>query len=656
MAKSVFRVGLICATGGDERSYGLPLGVGYLANYLRRAAEETSSLEVLATESVAELLDFKPQLVGISSVTSCFNQAMAIASQVKEACGAWVVGGGYHVSALPHKLPDCFDAAVIGEGEETLEELVTAASQGTLIPESLSRMAGLAYREADQIIINERRPLISSLDSLPHPQRTLNPCRPEEATIFTSRGCPYQCIFCSSCRHWRRIRSFSAPYVVEEIEAVLAAFPEVNSFYILDDLFIANRRRLREIVKLLETKGLTSRIIFRGFVRSNLVDEECCELLARMNCREVRFGAETASPRILERLKVGTTLVADHQRCIDLCNQYGLEVGASWMVGNPGETRDDLQCTYDFIVRNKNKAKVEGFYLLTPLPGTPIWDDCLAKDLVSEEMDWSRLNLSFDNPDFCWEDFIYINDSMSRQEFVESVRNQGLLLRHEIKLELGAGAAPTPGFLHLDIQPGFHIEYVADAKSLPFLDDTIAQIYSRHNLEHFTEAEAETVVKECLRVLKPGGEIYLIVPNMDFHIEQYYTGDQAHARAGFWGWQRNAFDIHKWGYWWGSLHNLLANAGFAHIEDFTGKPDSRHRHPLHLEVRAFKPRPGESPSRAIDFSRVMPLIKRSEQEALLKQLNELRQETAEKERFIQRVTSSFPYRCYRLLKRLFHTT
>jgi radical SAM superfamily enzyme YgiQ (UPF0313 family) len=208
---------------------------------------------------------------------------------------------------------------------------------------------------------------------LPRSLRTLiNPTRPEEATIFTSRGCPYACIFCSSARHWQRFRAFSAEYVVAEIEEVLDVLPGISRFYILDDLFIANRARLRYIVELLEEKGLTSRLTFRGFVRSSLVDEECCELLRRMNCRELRFGAESASPRILEQLKVGTATVEDNQRCIDLCRTYGLDVSASYMVGNPGETENDLRLTYDFILRNKGKAGVEGFYLATPLPRTPL--------------------------------------------------------------------------------------------------------------------------------------------------------------------------------------------------------------------------------------------------------------------------------------------
>ncbi len=583
-------VALIQATGGDPRSYGLPLGIGYLASYVRAHADSIpASLDLLAAESLEELIDFAPHVVGISSVTSCFSHAVEMARHIKQATGARVIGGGYHVSALPHRLPECFDAAVVGEGEETLRELLAAAAAGEWAAQTLSRISGIAYRDGGGVVVNDRRPLLHPLDSLPLPLRTINPMRPHEATIFTSRGCPYSCVFCSSSRHWIRLRAFSAEYVVAEIEQVLADLPGITGFYILDDLFVASRGRLRRVVELLEQKGLAQHLGFRAFMRSNLVDEECCELLRRMSCREVRFGAESASPQVLERLKAGSATVEDHQRCIDLCHRYGLEVSASYMVGNPGETEDDLRLTYDFILRNAGKAKVEGFYLLTPLPGTPVWDDCLRRGVVSEDMDWSRLNLAFDNPDFDWQDFVYVNDAMPRERFVESVRNHGLLLRGELQLEVGPGEHPEPGFLHADIRPGPHIEHVTGAASLPFPDGVFRHIYTRHCLEHLTRREGERFLAECWRVLKPGGSLHIIVPNMAFHIEQLHNGNRDHACAGFWGWQQHEHDLHKWGYWWETLSELLLRAGFANVRNLTGQPQSRERSEMHLEVSAVKP-------------------------------------------------------------------
>ncbi|NIM05466.1 MAG: methyltransferase domain-containing protein, partial [Armatimonadetes bacterium] len=336
-------------------------------------------------------------------------------------------------------------------------------------------------------------------------------------------------------------------------------------------------------------------------------------------------------------LKLDTTTVEDHQRCIDLCNNSGISIAASYMVGNPGETEEDLRLTYDFIVRNKGKAKVEGFYLLTPLPGTPVWDACLQEGIVSEEMDWSSLNLAFDNPDFRWGHFVYANRTMPRRDFVESVRNHGLLLGGDLKLEIGSGESPEPGFLHLDIRSGPHIEYVTDARRLPFPDGTVTEIYSRHNLEHFTFAEAREVLQECLRILKPGGKIYLIVPNMEFHIEQYYAADQKHAQAGFWGWQRNPFDVHKWGYWWESLHNLLASVGFAQIENLTGREDSRHNSLMHLEVRAHKPRRHESPSQPISTASKVPFVMRSEHERTQERIRQLEEEITARDAFIEQL-------------------
>ncbi|NIM05465.1 MAG: methylase, partial [Armatimonadetes bacterium] len=87
---------------------------------------------------------------------------------------------------------------VMSEGEETLCELLAATLHSGWEPGILSRVAGIAYRDGEQVIVNEPRPVITPLDSLPYPQRSTNPSQPTEATIFTSRGCPYSCVFCAS--------------------------------------------------------------------------------------------------------------------------------------------------------------------------------------------------------------------------------------------------------------------------------------------------------------------------------------------------------------------------------------------------------------------------------------------------------------------------
>jgi len=156
------------------------------------------------------------------------------------------------------------------------------------------------------------------------------------------------------------------------------------------------------------------------------------------------------------------------------------------------------------------------------------------------------------------------------------------------KIELGAGANPTPGYFHCDIRRHPHIDVVCDSRSLPLRENSCFEVYLRHHLEHFTEKEGEQVLKEILRVLRPGGRVYIIVPNIDFHMRQFYDGDRRWAMAGFWGWQNNDYDIHKWGYNFEVLQEKLAGVGFINITNFTAAPGSRENDEKHLETKAEK--------------------------------------------------------------------
>jgi predicted SAM-dependent methyltransferase len=178
---------------------------------------------------------------------------------------------------------------------------------------------------------------------------------------------------------------------------------------------------------------------------------------------------------------------------------------------------------------------------------------------------------------------------MSRERFTEGVRNHGLLLLRGLRVEVDPGDAPEPGCLHVDVHPGPHGEYVTSATALPFPDASVSHIYTRHCLEHVTRREGEQFVAECLRVLRPGGTIHIIVPNMAYHVAQFHRGDRDHACAAFWGWQRHEHELHKWGYWWETLSQLLLGAGFTQVQNLTGGPQSRERSDMHLEASAVKP-------------------------------------------------------------------
>lgn len=424
------RLGFIQAQGNDSRSYGIPLCFGYIVAVLQQ--EWGEPFEYRITSEPYDLVDFQPEVIGIGSVTSCFWQVHEFAEIFRrELPQTKLIVGGHHISALAHRLPRNIDIGVLGEGEDTFLDLMRRYRPGAGWDyETLPRIPGICWHgRLGNVLYSDKRVPRQDLDTLPFPIRTQNPTRPDEAVIFTSRGCPFRCTYCSTQEYWEKFRRFSAAYVVRELEHIVATSPHVRSVYILDDLYVADRRRLRELAGRIDAAGLNRRLSFHGFVRSNLVDHELCGLLQQMNVAAIRFGAESGSDAVLQRMeRGGKCSVATHQRAVDLAHEHGMKCGASFMLGFPGETEADMELTFDFIRRNREKMFVEGFYLTVPLPGTELWSWALQRGLVSETMDWRRLNLAFQNPDFDWDTFLYLNeDNVPRERFRRLVLESGIL-------------------------------------------------------------------------------------------------------------------------------------------------------------------------------------------------------------------------------------
>ena len=166
------------------------------------------------------------------------------------------------------------------------------------------------------------------------------------------RGCPYKCTFCSSSKFWKRARFFSAKYVVNEIEHVIERY-KVKDIMLWDDLFIANKKRLREIAALIKERRIDEKISFSCSVRANLVNDELCTLLKDMNVTGVTMGLESGTDRILKYLKQGNVTVGDNTSAIQTCKKYGFDVGGSFIIGSPTETREEVLTTLNFIKTSK---------------------------------------------------------------------------------------------------------------------------------------------------------------------------------------------------------------------------------------------------------------------------------------------------------------
>lgn len=202
-----------------------------------------------------------PDIVGISSVTQNFDIAESIAKKIKKELDVPIIVGGKHISALPSTLSKTFSIAVIGEGEETFLELLHAYESHGLENTKLENLNGIAYKKDDKVRVTARRRLIEPLDKIPFPARDLLDISKDNLHMLTSRGCPYHCIFCASSAFWQRARFNSASYVVSEIKHLVETY-HADNINLLDDLFIADTKRLLEIARLIKTEGLNSKVRF----------------------------------------------------------------------------------------------------------------------------------------------------------------------------------------------------------------------------------------------------------------------------------------------------------------------------------------------------------------------------------------------------------
>ena len=404
-----------------------PLTLGYLASYLRTYAPDVDVRFFLTAEEAAR---FEPDLVGISSASQNLPLATELAESVKRQTKAPLVLGGIHVSLLPQTMPSVFDIGVVGEGERTLVDLVRWR-RGEIA--ELGKVEGLILRDGNRLIQTPPRAQIVNLDEIPFPDIEMlgtcwRTCGTGRVLMYSSRGCPYKCYFCSTTNFWRNYRAFSPEYVIREIEWRYSTFG-IRWFDFWDDLFIGDDKRFRRFAEMFLERGLRARIILGFSVRANLVTPERVRVMKELGVEQVNFGAESGNDRVLHSINKAGVTVEINQRAIDLLHDNGIFVNCSFVFGFPDETYGEMKDTLKFIERNKYKLADVGFFPLQLLPGTHYWEMALQQGIVSLEMDWRRLELEYCRINL--ETMPYLNTQVSRRKLA-SVLARASELRAEI--------------------------------------------------------------------------------------------------------------------------------------------------------------------------------------------------------------------------------
>jgi len=390
--RAVVRLSLIQPPLSARRRYGglagagnsLPnLGMLQLAAVARRAGAGVQLLDLSASDqdvaaSARRVAEFAPALVGLTAVTAAMHVAAGLAEALKRLLpNTPIVLGGPHVTAAAEQTLQrygAFDAAVLGEGETTLLELLAALESGA----DWKHINGLLLRERSGLRRTAPRALIEDLDSLPLPAWDLLPeltrgRRPSPqsaaggpaAILFTSRGCPFKCTFCDRSVFGNRVRSLSAGRVVQMITHLAGAYG-VRDFAIHDEIFVLDRARLHAICRGIIESGI--RVSWNAQGRADRpLDAETLELMRRAGCWQLQIGVESGDPRILESCGKGIT-PDQVRRAFRAARAAGLATKAFYMLGLPGEDEQSLNRTLELALELPlDDVTVT---LFTPFPGT----------------------------------------------------------------------------------------------------------------------------------------------------------------------------------------------------------------------------------------------------------------------------------------------
>jgi anaerobic magnesium-protoporphyrin IX monomethyl ester cyclase len=377
-----------------------PLSLSYLAGVLAQEGIEVKILDFLVThyhpdKLRRELEEYQPQLVGATCVTLNYPIARRMLKACKDfAPHIFTVIGGPHVTfALQETLlrSPWIDAIVIGEGERTLVELARAVAEG----KDIRHVSGVAFADGGRLFKTSPRPLIENLDQLPLPARGLLPMARYRAlgtpcTVITSRGCPYSCIFCSGRRMFGpKVRFRSPGLVADEIEKLQHDFG-LAKINIVDDTFTLNRSHAEAVCEEMLRRNL--KIKWSVFARVDRISRDLAQLMSRAGCEWVLFGVESADEGILGTIKKGFT-PDEVRHGVKIATEAGINVFNSFILGLPGENRETAHRSLAFgdELYQKYGAKY-GFHMLSPLPGTEIYERAEDYGIRILSRNWARYN------------------------------------------------------------------------------------------------------------------------------------------------------------------------------------------------------------------------------------------------------------------------
>lgn len=345
----------------------------------------------------------RPDLIGIGCTTDSRGFCWELTARAKKLNpDVKVILGNVHATFFAPEMLEHHpvDFCAVGEGEETILELVRALEAGA---SDFGAIRGLVWRDpaTGEIRTNEPRPLIEDLDAIPiNPKRRifLNEANQRQGNMLSSRGCPFACGFCSSSSFWKRTwRRHGPEHVVQEFEMLVAQGAEVID--ILDDLFTMDLERAEAICDRLIASG--NRTPWYARARVDRITEPLVDKMVAAGCREISFGIESGDPEMIRRInkKIDLEQAVDVFRML---RRKNLVARANFMIGNPGETAQSVDASVRLACRMKPTniiASIARVYPRTMLDAEAQKHGLITPDfwyLKADEAPYYTVDMSFE--------------------------------------------------------------------------------------------------------------------------------------------------------------------------------------------------------------------------------------------------------------------
>jgi len=403
-----------------------PLGLASIAAYIEQQGRAVDIIDCYARpDSDRAIRDYllaeKPAFIGLSCTTSSFLDGIRIAEMAREAVpGIRTVFGGPHVSALKEQLFTNFpamDFAVIGEGEEAMEELARCALDDP------AAVKGVIYRRGGEVHFTGYRGKGLVLDDLPFPAYEklagfpssymlpiFNYPKTPNTSCISSRGCPYACSYCDRSVFRRSFRYNSATYLYEHLRYLKERFG-IRHINFYDDQFTFNRQRVEEFTSMMIDRPLG--MTFNCAVRAEHIDRELLTRMRSAGCWMMSLGIETGDEELLAQHRQNADLNHLAEK-IRLIKDAGIRTKGLLMMGLPGETEESIRRSMKYVF----SLPIDDFNLakFTPFPGSPIYEN--IHELGEFKEDWEKMDCM---------NFLFVTKGMTRERldvlFNEFYRN-----------------------------------------------------------------------------------------------------------------------------------------------------------------------------------------------------------------------------------------